>query len=143
VVARTAGAVDATQRTMLVEVDVDNRSGELLPGAYAQVHFALDGTGTPITLPGNAFLFRPDGVKVATVDAQSHVKLVNVTLGTDFGTRVAVAAGLTGDERVIVNPQDSIVDGTPVRIVAPRAEHKGGAKGASGASGTAQAESGS
>jgi RND family efflux transporter MFP subunit len=120
VVARTAGAVDPQQRTMLVEVDVDNASGELLPGAYAQVHFALGGDAMPLTLPGNTFLFRPDGVKVATVDANDRVKLVTVTLGTDFGTRVAVAAGLDGHERVIVNPQDSIVDGTPVRIVAAR-----------------------
>jgi RND family efflux transporter MFP subunit len=121
VVARTAGAVDPQQRTMLVEVDVDNASGELLPGAYAQVHFAIGGDAMPLTLPGNTFLFRPDGVKVATVDANDRVKLVTVTLGTDFGTRVAVAAGLDGHERVIVNPQDSIVDGTPVRIVAAHA----------------------
>ncbi|HEY1609278.1 MAG TPA: efflux RND transporter periplasmic adaptor subunit [Paraburkholderia sp.] len=141
-VARTSGSVDPTQRTMLVEVDVDNRNGELLPGAYAQVHFALDGTATPITLPGNAFLFRPDGVKVATVDANQRVKLVTVTLGTDFGTRVAIAAGLTGREKVIVNPQDSIIDGTPVRIVAashPQAASDSAAasstSGASGASG--------
>ncbi len=66
-VARTAGSVDQQQRTMLVEVDVDNRDGQLLPGAYAQVHFALGGGTAPFTLPGNAFLFRPDGVKVATV----------------------------------------------------------------------------
>ncbi|NLP61179.1 efflux RND transporter periplasmic adaptor subunit [Paraburkholderia sacchari] len=117
VVARTAGAVDPQQRTLLVEVDVDNPNGDLLPGAYAQVHFALDGSATPLTLPGNAFLFRPDGVKVATVGENGRVKLVDVTLGTDFGTRVAVVAGLNGNERVIVNPQDSIVDGTPVRIV--------------------------
>ncbi|MFC5429351.1 efflux RND transporter periplasmic adaptor subunit [Paraburkholderia denitrificans] len=119
VIARAAGAVDPTQRTMLVEVDVDNRNGELLPGAYAQVHFALGANAAPLTLPGNAFLFRPDGVKVATVDQNNRVKLVKVTLGTDFGTRVAIASGLDGHERVIVNPQDSIVDATPVRIVAP------------------------
>ncbi|HTH58916.1 MAG TPA: efflux RND transporter periplasmic adaptor subunit [Paraburkholderia sp.] len=132
-VARTSGSVDPQQRTMLVEVDVDNRNGELLPGAYAQVHFALDGAATPITLPGNTFLFRPDGVKVATVDANQRVKLVTVTLGTDFGTRVAIASGLAGGEKVIVNPQDSIVDGTPVRIV-PNHPHEGGAPAASGAS---------
>jgi RND family efflux transporter MFP subunit len=144
IVARTAGAVDPVQRTMLVEVDVDNRKGELLPGAYAQVHFALDGNATPLTLPGNAFLFRPDGVKVATVDQNQQVKLVKVTLGTDFGTRVAIASGLNGSEKVIVNPQDSIVDGTPVRIVGshppepgeqPASAHagSGAAAGASGA----------
>jgi hypothetical protein len=115
---------------MLVEVDVDNRNGDLLPGAYAQVHFALGAGAAPFTLPGNALLFRPDGVKVATVDAQRKVKLIPVSLGTDFGTRVAIASGLRGDEQVILNPQDSIVDGAPVRIVARKAE---GASGASGA----------
>ncbi|MGH8777499.1 efflux RND transporter periplasmic adaptor subunit [Paraburkholderia sp.] len=119
-VARSAGAVDPQQRTMLVEVDVDNRNGDLLPGAYAQVHFSLGAGGAPFTLPGNTLLFRPDGVKVATVDAQQRVKLVHVSLGTDFGTRIAIASGLQGDERVIVNPQDSIVDGAPVRIAAAK-----------------------
>ncbi|CAH2803681.1 MAG: RND efflux system, membrane fusion protein [uncultured Paraburkholderia sp.] len=125
VVARTAGAVDQQQCTMLVEVDVENRNGDLLPGAYAQVHFALGANAASFTLPGNAFLFLPDGVKVATVDPQHKVKLVlklvPVSLGTDFGTRVAVASGLHGDEQVILNPQDSIVDGAPVRIVTPKA----------------------
>ncbi|WP_133649838.1 efflux RND transporter periplasmic adaptor subunit [Paraburkholderia flava] len=119
-VARSAGAVDPQQRTMLVEVDVDNRNGDLLPGAYAQVHFSLGAGGAPFTLPGNTLLFRPSGVKVATVDAQQRVKLVRVVLGTDFGTRVAIASGLQGDERVILNPQDSIVDGAPVRIAATK-----------------------
>jgi RND family efflux transporter MFP subunit len=137
-VARTAGAVDQQQRTMLVEVDVDNRNGELLPGAYAQVHFALGAGAAPFTLPGNALLFRPDGVKVATVDAQRKVKLLPVSLGTDFGTRVAIASGLRGDEQVILNPQDSIVDGAPVRIVPRKVEGEQGASGAAaGASGSA------
>jgi RND family efflux transporter MFP subunit len=127
-VARTSDSVDPTQRTMLVEVDVDNHNGDLLPGAYAQVHFALgagaDAGAAPYTLPGNTLLFRPDGVKVATVVAEGgeagvkhHVKLMPVSLGTDYGTRVAIASGLQGDEQVILNPQDSIVDGAPVRIV--------------------------
>jgi RND family efflux transporter MFP subunit len=132
-VARTAGAVDPQQRTVLVEVDVDNRNGDLLPGAYAQVHFALGTGAAPFTLPGNALLFRPDGVKVATVNAEHKVKLLPVSLGTDFGTRVAIASGLQGDEQVILNPQDSIVDGAPVRI----APHQGG--GAAAASGAAGA----
>ncbi|SEI50889.1 efflux RND transporter periplasmic adaptor subunit [Paraburkholderia diazotrophica] len=136
-VARASGAVDPQQRTMLVEVDVENSSGDLLPGAYAQVHFALSVQAAPFTLPGNAFLFRPDGVKVATVDAQQHVKLVRVALGTDYGTRVAVASGLKGDELVILNPQDSIVDGASVRVVHPKASGAAATSGASGASGAA------
>ncbi|MFM0064522.1 efflux RND transporter periplasmic adaptor subunit [Paraburkholderia aspalathi] len=134
-VARTSGAVDPQQRTMLVEVDVDNRNGDLLPGAYAQVHFALGAGAAPFTLPGNALLFRPDGVKVATVDPQHKVKLLPVSLGTDFGTRVAIASGLQGDEQVILNPQDSIIDGAPVRIVPAKAGAGAGAGSAAGASG--------
>ncbi|CAB3766022.1 efflux RND transporter periplasmic adaptor subunit [Paraburkholderia solisilvae] len=138
-VARTSGAVDPTQRTMLVEVSVDNRNGDLLPGAYAQVHFALSSQATPYTLPGNTLLFRPDGVKVATVDEQQRVRLVKVSLGTDYGTRVAIASGLAGNEQVILNPQDSIVDGAPVRIMQAKAE--GAAQPASGAaSGAANAQ---
>ncbi|OAJ60459.1 efflux transporter periplasmic adaptor subunit [Paraburkholderia ginsengiterrae] len=139
VVARTAGAVDPQQRTMLVEVDVDNRNGDLLPGAYAQVHFALSTGVAPFTLPGNTLLFRPDGVKVATVDAQHKVKLMPVSLGTDFGTRVAIVSGLRGDEQVIVNPQDSIVDGAQVRIVAAKVEGASGLSGAPAVEGAASA----
>jgi RND family efflux transporter MFP subunit len=115
-IARASGAVDAQQRTMLVEVDVDNRDGALLPGAYAQVHFSLSARGAPLTLPDNTLLFRADGAKVAVVDANSRARLVPVKLGVDFGTRIAVLSGLRGDEAVIVNPQDSIVDGAPVRV---------------------------
>ncbi|MFM0364611.1 efflux RND transporter periplasmic adaptor subunit [Paraburkholderia sediminicola] len=138
-VARTSGAVDPQQRTMLVEVDVDNRNGDLLPGAYAQVHFALSAGAAPFTLPGNALLFRPDGVKVATVDPQHKVKLLPVSLGTDFGTRVAIASGLQGNEQVILNPQDSIVDGAPVRIVPAKT---GDAAGASGAAASGEGAAG-
>jgi hypothetical protein len=108
-----------------------------LPGAYAQVHFALGAGTAPFTLPGNALLFRPDGVKVATVDPQHKVKLLPVTLGTDFGTRVAIVAGLQGNEQVILNPQDSIVDGAPVRIVPRKAQSGTAPEGAAGATGAA------
>jgi len=147
IVARTAGAVDPQQRTMLVEVDVDNRNGDLLPGAYAQVHFALGAGAAPFTVPGNALLFRPDGVKVATVDPQHKVKLLPVSLGTDFGTRVAIASGLQGNELVILNPQDSVVEGAPVRIVLAKAGDAAGASGAAaggeGAAGASGAAAGS
>ncbi|MDR5771549.1 MULTISPECIES: efflux RND transporter periplasmic adaptor subunit [unclassified Caballeronia] len=116
VTVRTAGAVDPVARTMRVEVGVKNPSGELLAGAYAQVRFHLTNASASYTLPGNALLFRPDGVHAASVDANNRVKLLPITLGTDYGTRVSIAAGLSGDERVIVNPPDSIIDGAAVRI---------------------------
>jgi RND family efflux transporter MFP subunit len=116
VTVRTAGAVDPVARTMRVEVDVKNPGGELFPGAYAQVRFRLTSATPSYTLPGNALLFRPGGVRAASVDANNRVKLLPITLGTDYGTRVSIVSGLKGDERVIVNPPDSIIDGATVRV---------------------------
>lgn len=117
VTVRTADAVDPVARTMRAEVDVDNATGELLPGAYAQVHFKLQDPGASLLLPGNALLFRPGGVRVAVVDEHQRVKLVPIVLGIDYGKQVAVASGLSGNERIILNPQDSIVAGQQVRVV--------------------------
>jgi len=139
VVVRTAGAVDPVARTLLVEVEVKNPTGELLPGSYAQIRFRLTSSQPGLLLPGNALLFRPGGVRVAVVDAQQHVKLVPVKLGIDYGTRVAIAAGLTGQERVIINPPDALVDGATVRIVAAPGRAASGAAAASGASETSGA----
>jgi RND family efflux transporter MFP subunit len=125
VTVRTAGAVDPVARTMRVEVDVKNPTGELLAGAYAQVRFHLTSATASYTLPGNALLFRPDGVHAASVDANNRVKLLPITLGTDYGTRVSIVSGLKGDERVIVNPPDSIVDGATVRIGQAHAKKSG------------------
>jgi RND family efflux transporter MFP subunit len=116
VTVRTAGAVDPVARTMRVEVDVKNPAGDLLAGEYAQVRFNLTSDDPALMLPGNALLFRPEGVRAATVDSNGRVKLVPIVLGTDYGTRVTIQSGLTGDERVIVNPPDAIVDGAVVRI---------------------------
>jgi RND family efflux transporter MFP subunit len=122
VTVRTSGAVDPVARTMRVEVDVKNPTGELFAGAYAQVRFRLTSANPSYTLPGNALLFRPDGVHAASVDANNRVKLLPIVLGTDYGTRVSIVSGLNGDERVIVNPPDSIIDGATVRVSAPKAK---------------------
>jgi RND family efflux transporter MFP subunit len=118
VTVRTADAVDPVSRTMRAEVDVDNATGELLPGAYVQVHFKLQDPTARLVLPDNALLFRPSGTFVATVDEHQRVKLVPIVLGTDYGRQVAIASGLTGTEQVILNPQDSIVNGAQVRLAA-------------------------
>jgi membrane fusion protein (multidrug efflux system) len=100
-----------------VEVDVDNRDGALLPGAYAQVHLALQNASPALDLPVSALLFRPNGVTVAVVDSTGKTALKTVTVGRDFGTRVEVTTGLTATDRVIDNPGDAISPGEPVQIV--------------------------
>lgn len=115
-VARTSGAIDAGSRTLRVEVDMDNPDGAVLPGAYAQVSLPLSAAQPGLSLPANALLFRPAGVQVAVVDAKGAVQLRTVTLGRDFGARVEIRSGLSGDERVIVNPGDAVSAGQIVRI---------------------------
>lgn len=115
--ARSSQAIDASSRTLLTEVDVDNASGELLPGSYAEVHLKFAAATKALTLPVNALLFRPEGVMVAVVTADQHAKLVPIKLGRDFGTELEIASGLTGTESIILNPSDSLATGTPVRAV--------------------------
>jgi len=114
---RTASAIDTNTRTLLVEIDVDNPTGTLLTGAYAEVHLKLPGATSSLILPVNALLFRSEGLRVATVPDGQHAELKPVTLGHDFGSEVEVVAGLNGDETVIVSPPDSLVSGQAVRIV--------------------------
>ena len=114
---RTASAIDTNTRTLLVEIDVDNPTGTLLSGAYAEVHLKLPGAASSLIIPVNALLFRSEGLRVATVPDGRHAELQPVTLGHDFGNEVEVVTGLNGDETLILNPPDSIVSGQVVRIV--------------------------
>jgi RND family efflux transporter MFP subunit len=114
--ARTAQSIDVASRTLLTEVDVDNPTGELLPGSYAEVHLKLPTETTTMKLPVNAVIFRTEGVRVAIVSADGRVTLQPVTLGRDYGNSVEVVAGLAGSERVIVNAPDSIEAGQTVQI---------------------------
>ncbi|ACC76211.1 efflux RND transporter periplasmic adaptor subunit [Paraburkholderia phymatum] len=115
-VARSAESIDPVSRTLRVEVDVDNRDGTLLPGAYTQVHLALETAHPALEVPVSALLFRPDGVTVATIGSDDKVQLKTVTIGRDFGTYVEVAKGLDATDRVINNPGDAISSGETVRV---------------------------
>ena len=114
--ARTAQAIDVASRTLLTEIDVENAKGELLPGSYAEVHLKVSTDAATFKLPVNAVMFRTEGVQVALVDGNGRVTLHPITLGRDYGNAVEVVAGLTGSERIIVNPPDSIENGEIVRV---------------------------
>jgi membrane fusion protein, multidrug efflux system len=115
-VARNAGAINAVTRTLRIEVDVPNANGAVLPGSYGQVHLSLKAAQPGLSLPVNALLYRPEGLQVATVDAQHQVLLKTIKPGRDFGTRIEVASGLAATDRVILNPSDSITNGQAVRV---------------------------
>jgi membrane fusion protein (multidrug efflux system) len=114
-IVRTAGAVDASSRTLLVEIMVDNQKGELLAGSYAQVRLTEARPAPALTLPANTLLFRPEGTQVAVVK-DSRLNLRVVTLGRDFGGSVEIMAGVDANDSVVVNPADSILDGQEVRL---------------------------
>lgn len=127
-VVRTARAVDPTSRTLLVEVDVPNPNGELVPGDYTEVHFQLHMVKQTLIIPASALLFREEGLRVATVVDGNKAKLLPITIGQDDGSVVQVTEGLTPDDLVIQSPPDSIIDGETVRVVRPNNE--GGVPGA-------------
>jgi RND family efflux transporter MFP subunit len=117
---RNAQSIDVATRTLLTEIDVDNRKGELLPGSYAEVHLKLPTPATTLRLPVSALIFKSDGLQVAIVKEGNQVAVLPVTAGRDFGTAVEIVDGLSGDEQVIVNPPDSLAPGQTVRIGSAR-----------------------
>lgn len=119
-VVRTAQALDPTLRTLRVEIQVDNRKGELFPGSYAEVHFKLPGSDSTLRVPSTALIFRSEGLQIATVKDGKRVQLRRIVQGRDFGTSVEVLSGVSADDEVVINPPDSLADGGMVRIAPPR-----------------------
>jgi RND family efflux transporter MFP subunit len=114
---RTAGAIDAATRTLLTEVDVDNTSGELRPGAYAEVHLMIPEGSRSLILPVNTLIFRSEGLRVGVVRNGNRADLVPVILGKDFGNEVEVVSGIDENDLVIANPPDSLSSGAAVQVV--------------------------
>jgi RND family efflux transporter MFP subunit len=113
---RTAEAINLTTRTLLIEIEVDNPTGTLLSGSYAEVHLKIPAQASTLLLPVNALLFRSEGLRAGVVK-DGKVVLTAVTPGHDFGNQIEVVSGLKPDDQVIVNPPDSIVSGQRVQIV--------------------------
>ena len=115
-IARTARAIDTATRTMQVEIRVPNPKGALIAGSFVQVMLPIRQDGSALIVPTNVLLFRADGPRVAIVDGQGHVRLSTVKLGTDFGSTVAVLSGVGADDRLVLNPADSLTDGDVVTL---------------------------
>ncbi len=116
-VARTAEAIDPATRTLLTEVDVPNKDGKLLRGAFGEVHFAPKVNVAKITVPVNAMLFRREGPRVAVVGPDNKVQLRAIQIGRDYGTTLEILGGIGPEDRIIINPADSLEDGQTVAPV--------------------------
>ncbi len=115
-VVRSAGAIDPASRTLLTEVQIPNPTGQILPGAYATVHFKVTLAEPPLSIPPNALLFRSQGPQVAVVTPQGTVHLQNVTMGRDLGTSLEVLDGVKPADNLVINPPDSIAEGAEVTV---------------------------
>jgi RND family efflux transporter MFP subunit len=116
---RTADAIDPVSRTLLVEVDVDNRSGTLMPGSLAQVHFKTPSAGPAYIVPASALIFRREGIQLSIVTssgAGTVAHLIPVTIGEDDGATVQIVSGLTPNDKVIQDPPDSLIDNEKVTV---------------------------
>jgi RND family efflux transporter MFP subunit len=128
-VVRTADAIDLASRTLNTEVDVPNKSGQLLPGGYAQVHLLVGVTGARLQVPVNALLFRSEGLRAVVVDANHKTHLQQLAIGRDYGTALEVLQGLHAEDWIVLNPPDSLDEGMQVN---PKEAAQKAAPGASG-----------
>jgi len=115
-VVRTAEAIDPTTRTLLTEVDVPNKQGQLLPGSFGEVHFQVGMGARKVTLPVNTMLFRAAGAQVAVIGGDGKVDLRPITIGRDYGTTLEILGGVEVGDRVVVNPADSLEQGQQVNV---------------------------
>jgi RND family efflux transporter MFP subunit len=119
---RTAKAIDLASRTLLVEVDVDNRSGQLAPGAYTEVHLKVGRPVSTVIIPVSALLFRKEGLRVVSVQHTADgdtAKLIPITLGHDDGDTVQVVSGLDPDTPIVTDPPDSVIEGEKLHVLQP------------------------
>ena len=125
---RTADAIDPVSRTLLVEIDVDNRAGELLPGSLAQVHFKTPPAGPTFIVPSAALIFRKEGLRVGLVVNGNVAHLVPVVIGEDDGATVQIVNGLSAGDRVIQDPPDSLIEGEKVFVESSGSQTNAGGK---------------
>ncbi len=112
---RNSNAIDPASRTLLVEVDVVNADGKLLPGAYVSVHLKVSGQAHSVTVPATTLLFRTEGLRVGVV-RNGQAQLIPIQIGRDYGSRVEILSGLALTDEVILDPVDSLISGTPVKV---------------------------
>jgi membrane fusion protein, multidrug efflux system len=115
-VTNTADVIDPSSRSLLTELQIQNTSGELLPGAYAEITLKFGGTSPFLTIPENTLIFRREGAAVGLVDPNGKVEIRKITIHEDFGDRLEISKGLSATDQVILNPSDSLTTGMTAKI---------------------------
>jgi RND family efflux transporter MFP subunit len=125
----SAEAVNPSTGTTLMQIIVDNRSGEMMPGDYASIHLQVTPVAHVLSVPASALIFDAKGLSIATLDSSQHVRLKPVSVARDLGPVVEIASGLAPTDRVIENPPDGVSDGALVHVVgSPAVQMAGGTR---------------
>ncbi len=119
---KSANAIDPASRTLLTEFVAENKDEKLFAGGYTEAHIKLPGSETSLKLPVNAMIFRAAGLQVATLDESDTVVLKKVVMGRDYGNEVEISSGLSPEDRVVINPPDSLAKGQHVHVIVPKKE---------------------
>ena len=123
-VARTADSIDPNTRTLLTEVDVPNPKNQLLPGSFGEVHFKVGSNVDKVTVPVNAMLFRAQNAQLAVIGPDNKIQLRQINIGRDFGTSLEILGGVTANDRIVINPPDSLEDGQQVNVTRAPADQQ-------------------
>jgi RND family efflux transporter MFP subunit len=115
-VVRTSESIDLSTRTLMTEVDVPNKTGQLLPGGFAQVYIQVKATGQRLQVPVSSLLFRAEGLRAVVIDSNQKARLRPLVVGRDYGTTLEVLSGLTADDWIVLNPPDSLEEGQEVHV---------------------------
>jgi RND family efflux transporter MFP subunit len=118
----SAQSVDVSSGTTRMQLGLDNKSGELMPGGYSNVRLSLQRDGVPLSIPASALIFNQNGLRVATVGPDDKIQFKTVTIARDLGRTIELASGLTPEDRVVVTPPDGIADGDQVRVAGATAK---------------------
>lgn len=122
-VTRSTRSLDQNTRTMLTEVDLDNRNGSLYPGMYTVVSFVQVRGESPLTVPGDSVVVRQDRTMVAVV-RDMKVQMLPVEIGRDYGPSVEILSGLHEGDHVITTVSDGVRQGAKVRPQQKKEEGK-------------------
>jgi len=122
-ITNAAGAVDPISRSLQTELQIPNETGELLPGAYAEVSLRLNGNRGLVTIPANAWLFQRQGATVGLVHPDGKVEIRKVTIYLNLGDKLEISRGLSDLDQVIVNPSDGLTNGMHVTVISPDPPH--------------------
>jgi RND family efflux transporter MFP subunit len=115
-VIRNSRAIAMNSHTLLVEIDVPNPTGKLMPGAYADAHIHVPLPVRSLLVPSGAILYQAAGPQVAIVNQAGQVELRKVALGRDFGTSIEITGGINSNDAIMASPPDYLVNGMKVSI---------------------------